>query len=77
MPGVCERTFRTHQDRVVKELAAAGITKMEAANRYVRETYLPAFNAEFARPPKEDRAAFVPLGGGHGPGRDPASGQVR
>ena len=39
-----------------------GVTGMEAANRYLRETYLPAFNAEFARPPREDRPAFVPLG---------------
>ena len=46
------------------------ITEMEAANRYLRETCLPAFNAEFARPPKEERAAFVPLGSA-GPGRDP------
>ena len=44
-----------------KELAAAGITEM-AGKPVLRKTYLPAFNAEFARPPKEDRAAFVPLG---------------
>ena len=60
--GRSERAFRRLQDRLVKELAAAGITEMAAANRYVRKTCLPAFNAEFARPPKEDRAAFVPLG---------------
>ena len=60
--GRSERAFRTHQDRLVKELAQLGITEMEAANRYLREVYLPAFNAEFARPPREDRPAFVPLG---------------
>ena len=34
----------------------------EAANRYLRETYLPAFNAEFARPPREEGSAFVACG---------------
>ena len=62
--GRSERAFRTHQDRLVKELAQAGIVEMEAANRYLRDHYLPAFNAEFARPPKEDLPAFVPLGPG-------------
>lgn len=62
--GRSERAFKTHQDRLVKELALLGITEMEAANRYLREDYLPAFNAEFARPPKEAEAAFVPLGPG-------------
>ena len=46
----------------MKELAPLGITEMDAANRYLRETCPPAFNAEFARPPKEAKAAFVPLG---------------
>ena len=60
--GRSERAFRTHQDRLVKELALAGITEMDAANRYLREVYRPAFNAEFARPAKEDYSAFVALG---------------
>ncbi|MEQ6341494.1 MAG: hypothetical protein M3A44_07515 [Gammaproteobacteria bacterium] len=28
--------FRTHQERLVKELALHGITTMEAANRYLK-----------------------------------------
>ena len=48
--GHSERMFRTHQDRLPKELAAAGITDMAAANRYLKEVYLPAFNAEFMQP---------------------------
>ena len=60
--GRSERAFKTHQDRLVKELALLGVTEMDAANRYLRDDYLPAFNAEFARPPKEVEAAFVPLG---------------
>ena len=50
--GRSERAFETHQDRLVKELALAGITDMPAANRYLREVYLPAYNAEF-NPPGE------------------------
>jgi len=60
--GRSERAFRTHQDRLVKELALLGITDMDAANRYLREQCLPAFNEEFSRPPREAGEAFVPLG---------------
>lgn len=59
--GRSERAFATHQGRLPKELALAGITTMEAANRYLKDTYLPAFNAEFAVPPREEGSAFVPL----------------
>ena len=37
-----------------------------AANRYIREVYLPAHNARFAKPPPIEESAFVPV-------RDPAS----
>ena len=59
--GRSERAFRTHQERLPKELAAAGITDMESANRYLREVYLPACNAEFRQPAMEEGSAFVPL----------------
>ena len=52
--------FRTHQDRLPKELAAAGISDMAEANRYLAEIYLGAFNAEFRQPPLEEGSAFVP-----------------
>ena len=57
--GRCERMFGTHQKRLPKELVLAGIQDMEAANRYVREVYLPAFNAEFMQPTMEEGSAFV------------------
>ena len=38
---------------------------MEAANRYLREVYLPAFNAEFAKAAREEGTAFVPWIGGN------------
>jgi transposase len=62
--GRCERMFSTHQERLPKELAAAGITTMEAANRYLAEHYLPAFNAEFAAPAAVEGSAFVAWFGG-------------
>jgi transposase len=58
--GRSERAFRTHQDRLVKELALHTITTMDAANRYLAQTYLPAFNAEFMRTAPEEGSAFVP-----------------
>ena len=46
--GRVERAFRTFQDRLVKEMRLAGIATMDAANAFL-ETYLPSYNARFAR----------------------------
>ena len=62
--GRSERAFGTHQGRLPQELALAGITDMASANRYLRDVYLPAFNAEFAQPALESGSAFVPWIGG-------------
>ena len=59
--GRSERAFATHQGRLPQELKKAGITKMEEANLYLQETYLPAFNKEFTLPAPEPGSAFVPL----------------
>jgi hypothetical protein len=61
--GRSERAFGAHQERLPRELALMGITDMEAANQYLRGHYMPAFNAEFARPAREQGSAFVPLAG--------------
>jgi len=58
--GRSERMFATHQARLVRELALFGICNMDDANRYLREQYLPAFNAEFMRPAMEEGSSFVP-----------------
>jgi transposase len=57
--GRSERMFGTLQDRLPKELTLAGIGDMESANRFIREVYLPAHNARFARPPAIAESAFV------------------
>ena len=62
--GRSERAFATHQGRLPRELAAAGITTLEGANRYLEEVYRPAFNAEFQQPAREEGSAFVPWIGG-------------
>lgn len=62
--GRSERMFRTHQARLPKELALAGIRDMEQANRYLATTYRDAFNAEFMQPAMEDGTAFVDWIGG-------------
>ena len=59
--GRCERAFRTLQDRLPKEFALAGIASIEAANRFLCETYLPEHNARFAEPADEPATVLVPV----------------
>lgn len=63
--GRCERAFRTHQERLPKELALAGITDKEEANRYLAQVYLPAHNEEFMVAPPEPENVFVTWAGGN------------
>lgn len=58
--GRSERMFRTHQDRLPKELALLNIATMEAANDYLKNIYMPAFNAEFKVQAAVEGSAFVP-----------------
>jgi transposase len=57
--GRCERAFGTLQDRLVKELALAGITTVDAANRFIQEVYLAEHNAQVAVAPEQPESAFV------------------
>ena len=61
--GRSERMFQTLQDRLVKELTLAAITTVEAANRFLREVYLPAHNARFSIPAEQEGSAFVAIPG--------------
>ena len=60
--GRSERAFQTLQDRLVKELRLAGITSIEAANAFLRDVYLPAYNQRFAAP-AQPGSAFTPIPG--------------
>jgi transposase len=57
--GRSERMFGTLQDRLVKELEHAGVREIGAANRWIREVYLPRHNTRFARPATVAEKAFV------------------
>ena len=46
--GRVERMNGTLQDRLVKALRRAAIADVDAANRFLEETFLPEFNARFA-----------------------------
>lgn len=58
--GRSERMFGTLQDRLPKELADAGIHTIDAANRFIAETYLAEHNRRFAVGASEPGSAFVP-----------------
>lgn len=58
--GRSERAFRTLQDRLPKELRLAGITGLEAANRWIAATYIPSYNAAFAVEPEQQGSAYIP-----------------
>ena len=62
--SVSERMFRTHQERLPKQLALADITDMAAATQHLKEIYLTAFNTEFMQPAAIKGSAFVPWIGG-------------
>ncbi len=59
--GRVERSFNTHQDRLVKELRLAGISDKQSANQFLWKTYLPAHDARFAVPPANTTDAHRPL----------------
>ena len=61
--GRSERVFQTLQDRLVKELALAQVTTVEAANAFIHEVYLPMHNARFAVRPAGEGSGFTPIPG--------------
>jgi hypothetical protein len=61
--GRMERMFGTLQGRLPQELRLAKITTVAAANRFLKERFVPDFNARFAVPAAEPGSAFVPYAG--------------
>ena len=57
--GRSERLFDTLQDRMLKELALAGIATVEAANAWIKDIYIPGHNRQFAVAPAVSDSAFV------------------
>jgi hypothetical protein len=54
-----ERVFGTLQNRLPQELRLARIRTAAAANRYLKERFVPVYNARFAVPAAEPGSAFV------------------
>jgi hypothetical protein len=57
--GRMERVFRTLQQRLAPMLRRAGILTIEAANAYLRDTYVPEHNEQFGKQAAEPGSAFV------------------
>ncbi len=61
--GRMERAFGTLQGRLPQEVRLAGITTLPAANRFLEQRFVPAFNARFAVAATEPGSAFIPYVG--------------
>lgn len=59
--GRVERVFETLQDRLVKEMRLEGISTIEEANRFLRDIYIPRYNAKFAVKSRSDVNLHRPL----------------
>ena len=59
--GRVERSHGVYQDRFIKELRLAGISDIERANAFLKDSYLDKVNAKFVKPPIEPLDAHVPL----------------
>src|SRR5258706_14976792 len=56
--GRSERSFGTWQGRLPQELRLAGITTVEEANAFLRQSYIGEFNAKFAVAAPQKGTAF-------------------
>ena len=61
--GRSERNFGTWQGRLPQELRVRGITTVEEANRFLRESYIAELNRKFSVPAAQPESAFVPVSG--------------
>jgi transposase len=61
--GRSERNFGTWQGRLPQELRLRGITTLEEANRFLRESYIAELNRKFSVPAAQPESAFVPASG--------------
>lgn len=55
--GRVERSFRTHQDRLIKEMRLEGICDMDAANDFLKEHFIDDHNLRFAGEPASNHDA--------------------
>lgn len=55
--GRVERSFRTLQDRLIREMRLEGISDIHSANRYLKEHYIDDYNERFAVEPASEHDA--------------------
>jgi hypothetical protein len=58
-----ERVFGTLQQRLPPELRRARIRTPEEANTYLRDSFMPSFNARFGKQAAEAGNAFIAYAG--------------
>jgi hypothetical protein len=63
--GRMERLWEPWQGRLPQEVRVAGITTVEAANRFLAETWVPFHNRTWTGPAAGEGTAFVPYTGDH------------
>ena len=56
-----ERSFRTHQDRLVKKLRLAWIKSVTKANSYLKDTYISEHNKKYSIKAVSNKDLHVPL----------------
>lgn len=59
--GRVERSFRTDQDRLIKELRLAKVKTMQGANEFLEKEYWPEWNERFAVPARGKQDLHRPL----------------
>lgn len=57
--GRIERLWRTFQDRLYKELKKKNINTIEKANQYIKNVFLPKYNARFASNIDYNKNVFI------------------
>lgn len=57
--GRIERFWRTLQGRLPIQFKLHGIKTIEAANKFLREVYIPKYIKRFAKKPKSDESFFI------------------
>jgi len=58
--GRIERSFKTHQDRLIKAMRLAGIKTLEEANKFL-ESYWPRHNGRFMKVPRAPKDLHRPV----------------
>ena len=59
--GRVERSFGTHQDRLIKEMRLKNISTIKGANKFLKSYYFPKHNSKFAVMAKDKANLHTPL----------------